>query len=312
MTETKPGSSGRRSSSVRRSARRPSSVLGGKNSNEKHGSEGLSRFLIFIAPWQPTLVRARPVPLSLDRAPEGGVVRPRIPCHDRRLSTGFTARWVRGWSTSPAGTCRSSTPGWWRSTRRCAPPPACSTSRTWGRSSSAGEGALESANALITNDLGKCADGQAVYAGLLNHQGGFVDDVVAYRFSPEHILICVNASNREKDFAWMTENTPRVQPVNRSDDFAQLAIQGPKAAGIVQTPDRPAARVHRHLPLPRGDGGRRARASSRAPATPARTASSSTARRTGPSTSGTRCSRRGGRRAWSPRASARATRCAPR
>jgi len=98
-----------------------------------------------------------------------------------------------------------------------------------------GEGALESANALITNDLGKAADGQAVYAGLLNHQGGFVDDVVAYRFSPEHVLICVNASNREKDFAWMTENTPRVPPVNRSDDFAQLAIQGPKAAGIVQT-----------------------------------------------------------------------------
>ena len=97
-----------------------------------------------------------------------------------------------------------------------------------------GEGALESANALITNDLQKCADGQAVYAGLLNHKGGFVDDVVAYRFSPEHILICVNASNREKDFAWMSENTPRVQPVNRSDDFAQLAIQGPKAASIVQ------------------------------------------------------------------------------
>jgi aminomethyltransferase len=97
-----------------------------------------------------------------------------------------------------------------------------------------GEGALESANALISNDLQKCADGQAVYAGLLNHKGGFVDDVVAYRFSPQHILICVNASNREKDFAWMTENTPKVRPVNRSDDFAQLAIQGPKAAGIVQ------------------------------------------------------------------------------
>ncbi|MGZ6071960.1 MAG: glycine cleavage system aminomethyltransferase GcvT [Myxococcaceae bacterium] len=97
-----------------------------------------------------------------------------------------------------------------------------------------GEGALESANALITNDLQRCADGQAVYAGLLNHKGGFVDDVVAYRFSPEHILICVNASNREKDFAWMSENTPKVRPVNRSDDFAQLAIQGPKAAGIVQ------------------------------------------------------------------------------
>jgi aminomethyltransferase len=104
-----------------------------------------------------------------------------------------------------------------------------------GRIEFRGEGRWRAANALITNDLGKAHDGQAVYAGLLNHQGGFVDDVVAYRFSPEHILICVNASNREKDFAWMTENTPRVQPVNRSDDFGQLAIQGPKAARIVQT-----------------------------------------------------------------------------
>jgi aminomethyltransferase len=97
-----------------------------------------------------------------------------------------------------------------------------------------GPGALESANGLITNDLGRIADGQAVYAGLLNHAGGFVDDVVAYRFSPERILICVNASNRAKDFAWMREHAGAVKPVDRGDDFAQLAVQGPKAATIVQ------------------------------------------------------------------------------
>ena len=97
-----------------------------------------------------------------------------------------------------------------------------------------GKGALETANRLISNDLGRIADGQAVYAGLLNPQGGFIDDVVAYRFSPEHILICVNASNREKDFSWMLENAHGVKPVDRSDEFAQLAIQGPKATAIVQ------------------------------------------------------------------------------
>src|SRR5256885_8357469 len=97
-----------------------------------------------------------------------------------------------------------------------------------------GKGALETANALISNDLTKIADGQAVYAGLLNEQGGFVDDIVAYRFSPEHIFICVNASNREKDFAWMSSHAKGVKPVNRSDDFAQIAIQGPKAPGIGQ------------------------------------------------------------------------------
>ncbi len=97
-----------------------------------------------------------------------------------------------------------------------------------------GPGALEEANRLITNDLNKCADGQAVYAGLLNERGTFIDDVVAYRFSPEHIFICVNASNVEKDFAWMRDNAKKVKPVNRSDDFAQIAVQGPKAFALVQ------------------------------------------------------------------------------
>jgi aminomethyltransferase len=97
-----------------------------------------------------------------------------------------------------------------------------------------GPGALESANRLISNDLARCADGQAVYAGLLNEQGGFVDDVVAYRFSAERIFICVNASNREKDFAWMHEHAQGVKPVDRSDEFAQIAVQGPKAFGLVQ------------------------------------------------------------------------------
>jgi aminomethyltransferase len=97
-----------------------------------------------------------------------------------------------------------------------------------------GPGALETANRLITNDLSKAADGQALYAGLLNDQGGFVDDVVAYRFSPERILIVVNASNKDKDFAWMQARAQGVKPVDRSDDFAQIAVQGPKAPGLVQ------------------------------------------------------------------------------
>lgn len=97
-----------------------------------------------------------------------------------------------------------------------------------------GPGALETANRLITNDLSKATDGQALYAGLLNDEGGFVDDVVAYRFNPEHIFICVNAANKEKDFAWMKSRAKGVVPVDRSDDYAQLAVQGPKAFGLVQ------------------------------------------------------------------------------
>jgi len=97
-----------------------------------------------------------------------------------------------------------------------------------------GKGALETANRLISNDLGRVADGQAAYAGLLNERGGFVDDVVAYRFSPERIFICVNASNREKDFEWMKAHARGVAPADRSDDWAQLALQGPKAPGIAR------------------------------------------------------------------------------
>src|SRR5262245_6852046 len=97
-----------------------------------------------------------------------------------------------------------------------------------------GPGALETANRLITNDLARIADGQAVYAGLLNERGGFVDDVVAYRISPEHIFICVNAGNRDKDFEWMKASARGVAPANRSDDWAQLALQGPKAVAILQ------------------------------------------------------------------------------
>ena len=97
-----------------------------------------------------------------------------------------------------------------------------------------GPGALETVNALISNDLARISDGQAVYAGLLDEQGTFVDDIVAYRFSPERIFICVNSSNREKDFAWMKAHAKGVKPVDRGDDFAQIAVQGPKAAGLVQ------------------------------------------------------------------------------
>jgi len=97
-----------------------------------------------------------------------------------------------------------------------------------------GPGALETVNKLISNDLARISDGQAVYAGLLTPQGTFVDDIVAYRFSPERIFICVNSSNRDKDFAWMKEHAQGVTPVDRGDDFAQIAVQGPKAAALVQ------------------------------------------------------------------------------
>src|SRR5438270_5374092 len=99
-----------------------------------------------------------------------------------------------------------------------------------------GKTALESAQRLVTNDLMRCADGQAQYSALCNEQGGVIDDVIVYRFSPERLFVCVNASGRNKDFQWMKERAgPGVAVSQRSDDWAQVAVQGPAAAALVDS-----------------------------------------------------------------------------
>jgi aminomethyltransferase len=99
-----------------------------------------------------------------------------------------------------------------------------------------GPRALEATQRLITNDLSKCADGQAQYSALLNERGGVIDDIIVYRFSATRLFICVNASGREKDFEWMRSHAGEgVTVTQRSDDWAQIAVQGPLAAGIVDS-----------------------------------------------------------------------------
>ena len=115
-----------------------------------------------------------------------------------------------------------------------ASPLVCSTSVTWGRSKSQGTDALSAANRLFTNDLERIADGQALYTAMCQPNGGIVDDLVVYRFSRERIFICCNASNREKDFAWITKHLEGATAVDRGDEFAQLALQGPKAVALLQ------------------------------------------------------------------------------
>src|SRR5512137_336799 len=97
-----------------------------------------------------------------------------------------------------------------------------------------GPGALEALDRLFTNDLRKVADGQAQYGCLSREDGGIVDDVVVYRRSAEELLVCVNAGNRDKDFAWLHGHARGVDVRNESDDWAQLALQGPRAAAILQ------------------------------------------------------------------------------
>jgi aminomethyltransferase len=98
-----------------------------------------------------------------------------------------------------------------------------------------GPKAMSALQRLVTNDVAAAADGQAVYAAICNERGGIVDDVVVYRRQADDLLVCVNASNRDKDFAWIKErgSGPGVDIIDQGDDYAQLALQGPKAEEIL-------------------------------------------------------------------------------
>lgn len=97
-----------------------------------------------------------------------------------------------------------------------------------------GDDALGATNRLVTNDLERIVDGQACYTAMCLPSGGIVDDLVIYRYSRQRILICCNASNRTKDFRWITENLVGATAIDRGDEFAQLALQGPKSVEILQ------------------------------------------------------------------------------
>ena len=96
-----------------------------------------------------------------------------------------------------------------------------------------GPKALAALQAVFTNDLGKAADGQAQYGCLCRESGGIVDDVVVYRRGAEDLLVCVNAANRQKDFEWLAGHAGGADVRNESDEWAQIALQGPQAPAIL-------------------------------------------------------------------------------
>ena len=97
-----------------------------------------------------------------------------------------------------------------------------------------GPRALEVAQRLVTNDLSRCADGQAQYSALCNEKGGVIDDVIVYRLASDRLFVCVNATGREKDFDWMKSHAGAgAEVVQQSDEWAQVAIQGPEAVPLV-------------------------------------------------------------------------------
>lgn len=92
-----------------------------------------------------------------------------------------------------------------------------------------GPNALAFAQNLVTNDVAKATEGQCVYSPMCNPSGGIVDDLIVYKKAPQDILIVVNASNTDKDYAWMQKNSMGAELENISERIAEIAVQGPKA-----------------------------------------------------------------------------------
>lgn len=91
-------------------------------------------------------------------------------------------------------------------------------------------------NHIFTNDISQMSEGQVLYGMMLYPDGGTVDDLLVYReYSEDHYLLVVNASNIEKDYKWMLENSVgyEVNIDNQSEVWGQIAVQGPASEELV-------------------------------------------------------------------------------
>lgn len=98
-----------------------------------------------------------------------------------------------------------------------------------------GPQALDLIQRVTSNDASKLVDGQAQYSCLPNETGGIVDDLIIYKKKDNDYLVVVNASNIEKDWNWISKfNTRGVEMKDLSEDLCLFAVQGPKAASVLQ------------------------------------------------------------------------------
>lgn len=99
-----------------------------------------------------------------------------------------------------------------------------------------GPNALALIQSVCSNDASVIEIGKAQYTCMTNNESGIVDDLIIYRLASEEYLLVVNASNIDKDWAWIEKhNTVGAEMVNISDTMALLAIQGPKAIEAMQS-----------------------------------------------------------------------------
>ncbi len=87
---------------------------------------------------------------------------------------------------------------------------------------------------LVTNDVSKLKDGQALYTLMCNHDGGILDDLLVYRLRDYAYMLVVNAANTKEDLAWMQANNEREAMLHdTSEHIALLALQGPRSLDIM-------------------------------------------------------------------------------
>jgi len=88
---------------------------------------------------------------------------------------------------------------------------------------------------LVTNDVAKLTEpGKALYTGMLNHDGGVIDDLIIYYLADDFYRLVVNSATREKDLAWLAEQSVRYQvTVTERPEFGMIAVQGPNAKAKV-------------------------------------------------------------------------------
>lgn len=89
---------------------------------------------------------------------------------------------------------------------------------------------------LVTNDIVGAETGKAIYSPLCRENGTTIDDLIVYKMAPGRVMICVNASNIDKDFAWMKSKHTGFDCtlVNKSSEYSLLALQGPKSYEVLK------------------------------------------------------------------------------
>jgi aminomethyltransferase len=98
-----------------------------------------------------------------------------------------------------------------------------------------GPNALDLIQRVCTNDAAVLVDGKVQYTCMTNNEGGIVDDLLVYRWNENEYYLVVNASNIDKDWAWISQhNTAGVEMENISEQLCLFAVQGPKAILVMQ------------------------------------------------------------------------------